>query len=131
MQRIKITQAEPGMVTARPIEAPNGQVLCAKGTVLSETLLARLQKMDLTHVTVEGHPIDDGKAPKTLDVELADLDRRFQRVMDNRLMAALKVVVQKHIQKRYVRMESGEPAAPGAESAPQAEGAAESPPAKA
>lgn len=127
MQRIKITQAAPGMVTARPIEAPNGQVLCAKGTVLSETLIARLQKMDLTHVTVEGHPVDDGKAPKTLDAELADLDQRFQRVIDNKLMAALKVVVQKHIRKRYARMESGDSAAP----APQAEGAAESPPAKA
>ena len=123
MQRIKLGQAAPGMVTARPIEAPNGQVLCAKGTVLSETLIARLQKMDLTHVTVEGHPVDDGKAPKTLEAELAELDRRFQRVMDNKLMAALKVVVHKHLRKRYARMGSEAPAAP------QSDGPAGGPPA--
>ena len=127
MQRIKLGQAAPGMVTARPIEAPNGQVLCAKGTVLSEPLIARLQKMDLTHVTVEGHPVDDGKAPKTLEAELAELDRRFQRVMDNKLMAALKVVVHKHIEKRYARMESVEAAA--ARKGAGAEGGAETPPA--
>ena len=67
MQRIKLAQAAPGMVTARPIEAPNGQVLCSKGTVLSEVIITRLQRMDIGYVTVEGHPVDDGKAPKTLD----------------------------------------------------------------
>jgi hypothetical protein len=123
MQRIKLAQAAPGMVTARPIEAPNGQVLCSKGTVLSEAIIARLQKMDIGYVSVEGHPIDDGKAPKTLEEELADLDRRFQRVMDNKLMAALKVVVHKHLQKRYARMGSEAP------SAPQAGGTAGGPPA--
>ncbi|MEK6711686.1 MAG: hypothetical protein AABZ64_14015 [Nitrospinota bacterium] len=126
MQRIKLAQAAPGMVTARPIEAPNGQALCAKGTVLSETLLARLQRTDITHVTVEGNPIDDGKAPKTLEGELADVDRRFQRAIDNKLMAALKVVVQKHIRKRYARMAGGAPAAP--RGAPEAGGAADGPP---
>lgn len=129
MQRIKLTQAAPGMVTARPIEAPNGQVLCAKGTVLSETLLARLQRMDISHVTVEGNPIDDGTAPKTLEGELADVDRRFQRSIDNKLMAALKVVVQKHIRKRYARMAGEAPAAP--RDAPEAGGAAGGPPASA
>jgi len=112
MQRIKLTQAAPGMVVARPIEAPNGQVLCAKGTVLSEAIIARLQKMDLTHVAVEGHPVDDGQAPQTLEAELAELDRRFERAMDNRLMAALKAAVQKHIRRRYARM-AGEAPAPG------------------
>lgn len=115
MQRIKLAQAAPGMVTARPIEAPNGQVLCSKGTVLSEAIITRLQRMDIGYVTVEGHPVDDGKAPKTLDEELADLDRRFQRVMDNKLMAALKVVVHKHLRKRYARMVSEAPAAPPAD----------------
>lgn len=124
MQRIKLTQAAPGMVAARPIESANGQVLCSKGTVLSESIIARLQRMEIGYVTVEGHPIDDGKTPKTLEGELADLDRRFQGAMDNKLMAALKVVVQKHIRKRYARM--GSEAA-----APPAEGAAKQPPASA
>lgn len=36
MQRIKLSQAESGMILARPVEASNGQILCAKGTELSE-----------------------------------------------------------------------------------------------
>ena len=32
---------------------------------------------------------------------MAEIDIRFRSVLDNKLMAALKVVVQKHIQKKY------------------------------
>jgi len=50
---------------------------------------------------VEGHPVDDGKPVKTLEEDLADLDHRYRSVMDNKLMAALKMVVQKHIKKKH------------------------------
>ena len=101
MQRIKVQQALPDMVIAQPVEASSGQVLCAKGTNLTDALIIRLGRLDITHITVEGHPVDDGKPVKTLDDELAELDHRFRRVMDNKLMAALKMVVQKHIQKKF------------------------------
>ncbi|MBT3351541.1 MAG: hypothetical protein HOC91_10300 [Nitrospinaceae bacterium] len=101
MQRIKVEQATLDMVIAQPVENSSGQVLCAKGTALTDALIMRLERLDITHVTVEGHPVDDGKPVKTLEEDLADLDHRYRSVMDNKLMAALKMVVQKHIKKKH------------------------------
>lgn len=103
MQRIKVEQAAPGMVIAHPIETSSGQVLCAKGTELTEGLVNRLDNLDISHILVEGHPVDDGKPRKTLEEELSMLERRFSTVHDNKLMGALKMVVQKHIRNKHQR----------------------------
>jgi hypothetical protein len=115
MQRIKVTQAETDMVIAQPVETSSGQVLCAKGTTLTANLISRLGQLDITHITVEGHPVDDGKQMLTLEEEMAELDLRFRSVLDNKLMAALKMVVHKHIEKKHAllaeeleRIENGE-----------------------
>lgn len=108
MQRIKVEQGAPGMVIAHPIETSTGQVLCAKGTELTEGLISRLENLEISHILVEGHPVDDGKPQKTLEEELATLERRFQTVRDNKLMGALKMVVQKHIRKKHQRKQEEE-----------------------
>ena len=59
--------------------------------------------------------------------KLGDGKEIFYLSADNKLMAALKVVVHKHIEKRYARMESVEAAA--ARKGAGAEGGAENPPA--
>lgn len=81
MQQILTALATEGMVLAKDIETPEGRVLCGKGTVLSDTVLARLRSMEIQHITVEGHPIPE-EGEKTLAEELADLDRRFSRVTE-------------------------------------------------
>lgn len=103
MQRIKVEKAEPGMVIAHPIETSSGQVLCAKGTELTEGLVDRLDNLDISHILVEGHPVDDGKPRKSLKEELTALEKRFHTVGDNKLMSALKMVVQKHIRNKHQR----------------------------
>ncbi len=101
MQRIKLSQAESGMILGRPVETSNGQILCAKGTELSEALIARLERLEIANITVEGNPVDDGSPRKTLEEEMAELDQRFSKVTDNKLMMVLKNVVTKHINKRH------------------------------
>ena len=103
MQRIKVEQAAPGMVIAHPIETPSGQILCAKGTELTEGLVERLEKIEITHVFVDGHPVDDGKPIKSLDEELSALEQRFSAITDNKLMSALKMIVQKHLRDKHQR----------------------------
>ncbi len=103
MQRIKVEQAEQGMVIAHSIETPSGQILCAKGTELTETLIERLEKIEITHIFVEGHPVDDGKPRKSLDEELSALERRFDSVADDKLMGALKMIVQKYLRDKHHR----------------------------
>lgn len=103
MQRIKVEQAGVDMVIAHPIESSGGQVLCAKGTKLTESLITRLEKIEITHILVEGHPVDDGKRRETLEEDLSALDRRFRTVLDIKLMGALKTIVQKYIRKKHLR----------------------------
>ncbi len=103
MQRVKVEQAAPGMVIAHPIETPSGQILCAKGTELTEGLVERLEKIEITHLFVEGHPVDDGKPRKSLEEELSLLEQRFSSLEDNKLMSALKMIVQKHLRDKHRR----------------------------
>ena len=79
MQQILIAQAGEGMVLAKDVETEEGRVLCGKGTELSGCLVERLRKMDVTHVTVEGHPVED-ENEKSLEEELNDIRRRVSRV---------------------------------------------------
>ena len=79
MQQILTIQATEGMVLGKDIESPDGRILCGSGTIFNQTLIDRLLKMDISNVTVEGHPIEvDGE--KTLAEELSDLDDRFSLV---------------------------------------------------
>lgn len=81
MQQILTAMATEGMVLAKEVETPEGRVLCGKGTVLSEGVIARLRSMDIQHITVEGHPVQE-EGEKSLEEELAELDQRFSRVTD-------------------------------------------------
>jgi len=79
MQDILTIMAGEGMVLARDVLTPEGRVLCGKGTVLSESLIVRLQRMEISHIAVKGHPVEI-EGEKSLKDELAELDERFSRV---------------------------------------------------
>lgn len=79
MQQILIAQAGEGMILAKDVETEEGRVLCGKGTALSGGLVERLKKMDVTHLTVEGHPVEEADE-KTLEEELHQIEQRFSRV---------------------------------------------------
>ena len=79
MQDILTNMAAEGMVLAKDVLTPEGRVLCGKGTVLSDSLIERLKKMEISHVLVEGHPVQV-EGEKTLEEELRDIDVRFSRV---------------------------------------------------
>ena len=79
MQDILTNMAAEGMVLAKDVLTPEGRVLCGKGTVLSDSLIERLKKMEISHVLVEGHPVQV-EGEKTLEEELRDIDARFSRV---------------------------------------------------
>lgn len=89
MQDILIAQAADGMILARAVETEDGQVLCGKGTVLTGTLIARLLKMEISHVQVEGRPVKI-VGEKSLKDELKDIERRFSKVNHIAPLAYLK-----------------------------------------
>lgn len=89
VQQILTAMATEGMVLAKDIETAEGRVLCGKGTVLTDTVISRLNNMEIQHITVEGHPIPV-EGEKSLAEELADLDRRFSRVTEVKPLMYLK-----------------------------------------
>ena len=100
MQQILSAQAKTGMILAKDVMMPDGRVLCGKGTVMTGPLLDRLIKMDITQITVDGHPV---KVPgeKTLKEELRDIEARFSLVTKVApLMYIKKRIMQKMIDSR-------------------------------
>ncbi|MCK5195585.1 MAG: hypothetical protein KAQ71_17360 [Desulfobulbaceae bacterium] len=79
MQEILSLQAKEEMVLARDVLTPDGRVLCGKGTALTTAIIDRILKMDISHVAVEGHPVEI-EGEKSLEQELADIQKRFSRV---------------------------------------------------
>ncbi len=100
MQEILSAQADEGMVLAKDVETPEGRVLCGKGTVLTANLIARLHKMDIIYIVVEGHPVEV-KGEKSLKEELEDVEKRFSRVKDTPpLMYLMKQLMKKLVESR-------------------------------
>ncbi len=81
MQKIPTILTAEGMVLAKEIPLEGGRILCGKGTVLTETIIERLKRIDIPFVVVEGHPLELA-GEKNLDDELKELEERFSRVKD-------------------------------------------------
>jgi hypothetical protein len=79
LQEILSLQAKEEMVLAREVMTPDGRVLCGKGTALTTPIIDRILKMDISHIAVEGHPVEI-EGEKTLEQKLADIQKRFSRV---------------------------------------------------
>ncbi|ADH84971.1 hypothetical protein [Desulfurivibrio alkaliphilus] len=97
MQQIATVQAAAGMVLAKDVETGDNRVLCGKGTALTEAMIDRFKRMDITHITVQGHPVVEEGA-KTLKEEVMDIEQRFGRVRHIKPLMYLK----KRIQERLI-----------------------------
>ena len=91
MQKIPIMLATADMVLARDVfrgDSPAGMPVCGKATVLTDALIARLERLDIQSVYVEGHPVWD-EGDRSLDDVLRDLDKRFEKVAADPLTTRL------------------------------------------
>jgi hypothetical protein len=86
MQKVPIELVKPGMVLAKPITNDAGMALCAEDTVLTETIIERLIRMNVSHMTLKGHPVDLGGEAKTKEQKIEELKARFSRVQGDPLM---------------------------------------------
>jgi len=97
MQKVPIELVKPGMVLARPITNEAGMALCAEGTELSDTIIERLKRMNVSHVTLKGHPVDLGCETKTKEQKIEELKMRFSRVQDDPLMQKIQSAIESAI----------------------------------
>lgn len=85
MQKVPIELAKPGMVLAKTINNETGMALCGEGTELTDIIIERLKRMNVTHLTLKGHPVDLGET-KTREQVIEELRARFVRVQHDSLM---------------------------------------------
>lgn len=94
MQKIPLQLARAGMVLARPVfrnDSPAGNPVCGKDVLLTESLISRLEAMDVKTVYVKGLPTQQPGDP-TLDQLLRDLDLRFEKVRQDPLTSKLHTI---------------------------------------
>ena len=85
MQKVPLELVQPGMILARAITNDTGMALCGEGTELTDVIIERLKRMNITHVTLKGHPVDMGET-KSVQQKLEELRARFARVQGDPLM---------------------------------------------
>ncbi len=102
MQKLPLDLVRPGMVLEKPVLRDNGLVLVAKGTEISDTLLKRLENMDVKSVTVEGHPVEiEGQAaPKSYQERIDSLDYLFRRFQDDPWMNKMKKFIRSYFARK-------------------------------
>lgn len=97
MQKIPIHLAEPGMVLARPIISETGMQLCGEETVLTESIIERLKKMQITVITLKGSPVDAGVKQASNAECVQELNARFSKVKNDQLMEKLRASIESAI----------------------------------
>lgn len=97
MQRVPINLVEPGMVLAKPVVNDAGMPLCAEGTELTAALIDRLKRMNVTLLTLKGHPVEMGRPAKSPEEQIREMTVRFARVQGDPVMDAIREAIEKAI----------------------------------
>jgi len=97
VQRIPLSELKAGMVVAKSITNESGMVLLSKGTALTDSLIARLERMDLSHISIEGASSSD----KSKAELLSELDHRFEKTGKEPYMDVIKGVIKVRIEEVY------------------------------
>ena len=96
MKKISSDQVEDGMVLAREVCGPSGNILVNKGTTLSSALGRRLSNWGIPSVYIEGEE-DEAAAESEQDLSPEELKsqlmEKFSYCSDNPIMKKLFVAV--------------------------------------
>lgn len=91
MQKIPLMQAKADMTLSRDVfrrDSSSGIPICGKGTVLTESLIARFENMDVQTIYVEGHPVWE-EGGQSFDELLIEMDDRFSKTTQEPLNVLL------------------------------------------
>ncbi len=91
MQKIPVKLAESGMKLAKPVTRDNGMVVLAEGLELTESLISRLEGMDVERIVVQGNPLDLGSGGDSSWGKKSErLDHLFRRYNEDKWMFRVK-----------------------------------------
>jgi hypothetical protein len=108
MQKIPINLAAPGMKLAKAVTKENGMTIMAEGMELTDSLIARLEGMNIERITVQGHPVEMGGAGAgTHWGERRDrLDHLFRRYAEDKWMMRVKERMRQYFQIKAAAQEA-------------------------
>ena len=93
MPKVLISKLKPGMKLAKPVRNESGMILLGENTELSDSLIERLEKMNIESVSIIAEAQNE-KPPEEL---LSELDKRFKKTADAPHMALLKRLFEEQI----------------------------------
>ena len=96
MRLILLDEAKAGDEVAEPVMNERGVVILPKGAKLTQPLIDRMRRMDVTELTVEGSD-PNAPPPKTVDELLSELEDRFEGLEDSSLMMSIKRIARQHL----------------------------------
>jgi len=96
-KKIPLTDLEPGMRIVKAITSKNGMVILGEGVELTNSWIERIQDMDIDGVYIDAPQV------QTISKEeaMAQLEARFQTVIDRPYMNRLKAIIREHIEGLY------------------------------
>ena len=102
MQKIPIAYAKPGMVLAKPVTRKDGTILIGEDTEISESILNRLDRMDVKEIVVQGEPVqlDEDSSGASFGKRLQRVDHLFRRHEADEWMQQVKQFLKDYFQKR-------------------------------
>lgn len=99
MKQISIDLVAGGMVTAKPVADPRGNLLMKEGVALTDTAIEALRKRGVLTVWIHA----EGDAPaKRSDADIrAELDAVFSEVIHDDLMLKIKAAAYNFLLRRH------------------------------
>mgnify|MGYP001222999606 CR=1 FL=1 len=110
MKRVVIEELLPGMTLAKSVTNATGLPIVAAGTMLDDSIIKRLQRLELASVYVEGDPEDSGG--KTLTELEAELDSRFRLVAHDPIQQMILRTLRNHLHATHSTIHLPETPAP-------------------
>jgi len=92
------------MITAKEVKTADQKILCGTGTELTQEIIDRLRRADITSLVVKGRPVQlPGEKP--LKERLKDLQYRFSKVYGDPILNALMKLIAEHWMKEELLMQ--------------------------
>lgn len=96
MKVVPIKEVSSGSVLARELRDQNGSLILAKGSKLTESMIARIERMNIQELIIEG---DREDAAGEAQAKLAILDHRFEGHEQDSVMMEIKRIIREHLEQ--------------------------------
>lgn len=110
MIQYNIEEVEPGMILARSVVLPNGELMLAAGKALQSQFIFRLKKLGISHIFIEIPGTEDVNPQKIITTQiereiasrLITSEKNLQAILDMKTYSQKKIVDLIHEEKDHI-----------------------------